>query len=91
LNEYLSDQFLERMAGILTKQFMEKEQLLKLMLGKYSDQQHAETAAIKANFRLEKDKLDELKDEMPEEAYNDAMKKLRLSEENLLRDVDLKI
>lgn len=47
LNEFLSDQFLERMSGLLMKQFTEKEQLLKLMLHKYSDQMHAEEHAIK--------------------------------------------
>jgi len=38
LNEYLSDQFLERMSGLLMKQFTEKEQLLKLLMQKYMDQ-----------------------------------------------------
>ena len=73
------------------KQFMEKEQLLKLMLSKYSDQQHAETSAIKANFKVDREKLEAMKDEMPEELYKDAVKKMRLNEENLIRDVDLKI
>merc|ERR1712060_74453 len=83
--------FLERMSGLLMKQFTEKEQMLKLMLQKYSDQQLAETQAIKQSFEIDKDKLEELKDSMPEAAYNDTMKQLRLSEENLLRDVDIKI
>jgi hypothetical protein len=38
LNEYLSDQFLERMSGLLMKQFMEKEQKMKILLAKYGDQ-----------------------------------------------------
>jgi len=38
LNEYLSDQFLERSAGIMGKQFTEKEQMLKLLNQKYMDQ-----------------------------------------------------
>lgn len=38
LNEYLSDQFLERMSGLLMKQFTEKEQLLRLLMQKYADQ-----------------------------------------------------
>jgi len=62
LNEYLSDQFLERMAGLLMKQFTEKEQLLKLLLQKYSDQEHAETNAIKTNFKIDMEKLAEMKD-----------------------------
>jgi len=37
LNEYLSDEFLERMSNLLMKQFTEKEQLLKLLLNKYSE------------------------------------------------------
>lgn len=91
LNEYLSDQFLERMAGLLMKQFSEKEQLLKLLLQKYADQQHAETDAIKKNFKIDKDKLEELKDSMSEEMYAEAAKQLKLNEENLLRDINLKI
>lgn len=79
------------MAGLLMKQFTEKEQMLKLLLQKYSDQQHAETNAIKANFKIDKAKLEEMKDQMPEQVYNDTMKSLRLSEENLLRDIDLKL
>lgn len=62
MNEYLSDQFLERMAGLLMKQFTEKEQLLKLLLQKYSDQEHAETNAIKTNFKIDMEKLAEMKD-----------------------------
>ena len=58
LNEYLSDQFLERMSGLLMKHFTEKEQKLKLLLAKYGDQQQAETDAIKKNFKIEKEKLD---------------------------------
>lgn len=73
------------------KQFTEKEQMLKLLLQKYSDQQHAETNAIKTNFKIDKAKLEEMKDQMPEQVYNDTMKSLRLSEENLLRDIDLKL
>jgi len=37
LNEYLSDQFLERSAGLMGKQFTEKEQMLKLTNQKYLD------------------------------------------------------
>jgi len=53
LNEYLQDQFLERLSGLLTKQFTEKEQMLKSLLSKYMDARLAETAAIKANFKLD--------------------------------------
>jgi len=44
------------------KQFTEKEQLLKLLLQKYSDQEHAETNAIKTNFKIDMEKLAEMKD-----------------------------
>lgn len=91
MNEFLSDQFLERMAGLLMKQFTEKEQMLKLLLQKYSDQQHAEQDAIKKQYKMDKDKLEELKDQMSEQSYNDTKKQLILSEENLLREVDLKL
>lgn len=73
------------------KQFTEKEQMLKLLLQKYSDQQHAEQDAIKKQYKMDKDKLEELKDQMSEQSYNDTKKQLILSEENLLREVDLKL
>lgn len=91
MNEFLSDQFLERMSGLLMKQFTEKEQMLKLMLAKYSDQQHAETNGVKQMFKIDKEKLEELKDQMPEAAHNEIVKQQRLKEENILRDIDLKI
>lgn len=91
LNEFLSDQFLERMSGLLMKQFTEKEQMLKLLLNKYADQQHAETEAIKANFDIEKDKLNAIKDQLSDEQSVEMRKNLQLNEENLLREVDLKI
>ena len=37
LNEFLSDQFLERLSGLLTKQFLEKDQTLKNLMQKYID------------------------------------------------------
>jgi hypothetical protein len=58
LNEYLQDQFLERLSGLLTKQFTEKEQMIKALLSKYMEARLAETAAIKANFKIDLDKLD---------------------------------
>ena len=35
--------------------------------------------------------MEEIKGSLPEKAYEDALKKLRLNEENLLREVDLKL
>ena len=65
--------------------------MLRIILQKYSDQQHDETNAIKQNFKIDKEKLEELKDAMPEQAYEDTLKQLRLAEANLLRDVELKL
>jgi len=49
---------LERLSGLLTKQFTEKEQMIKALLSRYMEARLAETAAIKANFKLDLDKLD---------------------------------
>lgn len=80
LNEYLSDQFLERSAGIMGKQFTEKEQMLKLLNQKYMDQQASEADAIKAQFKIDYEKLEKLKETNPEtmtqEAYLETYKKL---------------
>lgn len=65
--------------------------MLKLLLQKYSDQTHAETDSIKKQFKIDKDKLEEIKDQMPEQAYTDTLKNLRLNEENILREIDLKL
>lgn len=77
------------------KQFTEKEQLLKLTNQKYMDQQAAETEAIKAQFAIDYEKLKDLHeknpDAMTDEAYQETLKKLKVSEENMLREVDLKI
>ena len=73
------------------KQFTEKEQLLKLLIQKYTDQNISEASAIKKNFKIDKEKLEELKDQMPEETYLNTVKKLSLNEENILRDTGLKI
>jgi len=65
--------------------------MLKLLLAKYSDQTHAETSNIKKNFQIENEKLEEMKDQMRDESYNDTVKTLRLNEENILREIDLKL
>ena len=91
LNEYLSDQFLERMSNLLMKQFTEKEQLLKLLLNKYAEQKAGEQENIKRNFAIDLEKLKSLKDHVPEETYNATIKTLKLNEENLLREIDLRL
>lgn len=57
LNEYMSDQFLQRLSNLMMKQFTEKEQALKLLLQKYMDEGVSEQNAIKANFKIDYDKL----------------------------------
>ena len=58
LNEHLADQDLERLGNLLTKQMIEKEQSLKLLLSKYADQKLAETTHVKERFRSEGKLLD---------------------------------
>ena len=65
--------------------------MLRIILQKYSEQQHDETNAIKQNFKIDKNKLEELKEAMPEQTYEDTLKQLRLAEANLLREVELKL
>jgi hypothetical protein len=91
LNEYLSDQFMERLSALLTKQFVEKEAKLKALVNKYMDDKLAETTAVKGNFKVDYEKLEELKenDQLDEEAYTNAKKQLRLKESNLIRSIEL--
>ena len=91
LNEYLSDQFLERMSGVMMKQFTESEQMLKLLMQKYMDQQAAETDNIKATFKIDYDKLEQMKEDMSGEDHLKARQRLEVDEENLLREVALRI
>ena len=90
LNEITSDAFLQRLANLLMKQFLEKEATLKLILQKYMDQRLIEKENIKQNFKIDYDKLNNvLKPHMSDEAYQEALKGLKLKEENMLREVDL--
>mmetsp|Transcript_7555 Transcript_7555/g.5445 ORF Transcript_7555/g.5445 Transcript_7555/m.5445 type:complete len:121 (-) Transcript_7555:1238-1600(-) len=86
----MSDQFLERLSNLMMKQFTEKEQQLKLLLQKYMDEGLSEQNAIKANFKIDYDKLNELKPEVGEKKYEELLKKLKLDEANMIRDVQLK-
>lgn len=72
LNEYLSDQFMERLSALLTKQFVEKEAKLKALVNKYMDDKIAETTSVKGNFRVDYEKLEELKerDQIDEDTYS---------------------
>lgn len=53
LNEFQSDQFLERLSALLMKQLTEKESLLKLLIHKYMQERLIEVDAIKRSFIIE--------------------------------------
>jgi hypothetical protein len=46
---------------------------------------------IKGQFKIDFDSLESLRDKMGDEKYLETLKKLRLSEENLIRELELKI
>ena len=62
LNEFTSDDFLQRLSNLLMKQFLEKEAQLKLLLQKYMDQKLIEKNNIKQSFKDQYDKLNDIKD-----------------------------
>lgn len=61
LNEKMADGDQERYAGLLAKQFVEKDGNLKLLLQKYADDRLAETEAIKDKYRKDMEVLEDLK------------------------------
>jgi len=71
LNEFLSDQSMERLSALLARQFTEKEQLLKALLQKYMDARLAEEAGIKASYLCDFDKLDQIKDRLEPNDFKD--------------------
>ena len=91
LNEFQSDQFLERLSGLLMKQLTEKESLLKLLIHKYMQERLIEVDAIKRSFIIENQDLERIKDKLGDARYQETLKKLRLDEENLVRETELKI
>lgn len=50
-----------------------------------------EVNAIKSQFKIDMESLKKLREKMPEAAYNESVKRLRLNEENLLRETALRI
>ena len=50
-----------------------------------------EVNAIKSHFKIDMYALQKLKEKMPESSYNEQVKRLRLNEENLLRETALRI
>ena len=70
LNEYMSDQFLEELAALLSKQYMENDALLKLNMHKYLTEGLNEANAIKTHFKIDAESLNRLKTHMDESDYN---------------------
>ena len=89
LNEFLSDQFLDELSQLLTKQYMETDAMLKKTMHKYMDELVAETTSIKTHFKIDYESLEELRPHMTEQKYQQALKNLKLNEQNLLRQTDL--
>jgi hypothetical protein len=67
---------MERLSALLTKQFVEKEAKLKALVNKYMDDKLAETTSVKGNFRVDYEKLEELKEsgQLDENAYSNTKK-----------------
>ena len=55
------------------------------------DESINEVNAIKSQFKIDMEALQKLREKMPEPAYNESVKRLRLNEENLLRETGLRI
>lgn len=91
MNEFLSDKYLEELATLLSKQYLETDAKLKRTMHKYMDEAHDETSAIKRHFLIDQESLDRLKPHMNEAQYNQQLKRLKLSEANLLRQTELMI
>lgn len=59
-NEYASDAMLKRLSNLLMKQFVEREQALKLLVQKYMDARLIEKTNIKRQFKDEHDRVQDL-------------------------------
>jgi hypothetical protein len=68
---------------------METDAMLKKTMHKYMDENIQETTSIKTHFKIDQDSLEKIKPHMSEEKFNATMKKLKLNEQNLLRQTDL--
>jgi len=69
LNEFQSDQFLERLSNLLMKQLTEKESLLKLLIHKYMQERLIEIDAIKRNYVIEHQDLELIKSKLGDVRY----------------------
>ena len=56
----MSDQFLEELAALLSKQYMENDALLKLNMHKYLTEGLNEANAIKTHFKIDAESLNRL-------------------------------
>lgn len=63
--------------------------MLKKTMHKYMDENLTETTAIKTHFKIDMESLEELKPHMTEDKFNAAVKKLKLNEQQLLKNTDL--
>ena len=88
LNEYLSDEFLEELQRLLTKQYLETDAMLKKTMHKFMEENLQETSSIKQHFTIDYESLEVLKSHMPEDKYHDALKTLKLNEANLLKHTE---
>ena len=73
------------------KQLTEKESLLKLRINKYIHERLIEIDAIKLNFKINYDRLQNIKEQLNDSVHHETLKNLRLSEENLIRETELNI
>lgn len=80
LNEYLSDQYLDELASLLAKQYLESDAMLKKTMHKYMEESLAEVSAIKTHYRIDYASLEQLKEHMSDEKYNATLKNLKLNE-----------
>lgn len=80
LNEFLSDQYLDELASLLSKQYMETDALLKKTMHKYMEENMNEVTSIKTHYKIDYESLEELKPHMSDEKYNSTLKNLKLNE-----------
>ena len=64
---------------------------MKALINKYLDERQNEMSAIRGNFKIDTEKLDDLKQQgkLDPATYEDIMKTLKLKEENMVRQTEL--
>ena len=70
---------------------MEKDGLLKLCLHKYMEILVTEITAVKEQFKIDHQSLQHLLKNMNEISYNEFVKQIRINEENILKETELRI